>query len=81
MVTETDEITRALEAAQRAWPEETSRARLLARLAMLGSHQLDADNQEAVAARRRRLLHVDRESMRGLFPTGYRTQLRDEWPE
>lgn len=81
MVTETDEIARALEAAQRAWPEETSRARLLGRLALLGSHQLDVDDQEAVAARRRRRLHADRGSMRGLFPTGYRDQLRHEWPE
>lgn len=81
LVTETEELTAALSAAARAWPEESSRARLLARLALLGSQQLDEPSREERLRRRLRALDNPRDSLRGLYPTGYREALRDEWPE
>lgn len=81
LVTETEDLARALTEAQRTWPEETSRSRLLARLALLGSQQLERTAPESVAARRRRVLERGDSRFRGLWPAGYRDQLRDEWPD
>ncbi|WP_256839893.1 hypothetical protein [Ornithinimicrobium faecis] len=80
LVTETDDLTAALAAAEQAWPQETSRARLLTRLALLGSQSLAERGPEARAQRRRDFLGEPRETYRGMFPQGYRETLRDEWP-
>ncbi|MFX0540006.1 hypothetical protein ACQBAT_10760 [Ornithinimicrobium sp. Y1847] len=81
LVTETEELSAALAAAQRAWPEETSRARLLSRLAIQGSQQLPERSVEARARRRLQALDNPPHRLRGLFPPGSREELRDEWPE
>lgn len=80
LVTETDDLAEALTTAEQAWPEETSRARLLTRLALLGGERLAQRSPEARAQRRRALLGQPREGYRGMFPRGYREGLRDEWP-
>lgn len=65
LVTETDELSAALAAAARVWPDETSRSRLLSRLAIAGSLTLtEKSEQERTRPRRRALVHP-RESLRG----------------
>lgn len=80
LVTETDELQAALDLAARAWPEETSRARLMTQLALLGSASLAARDPEERARRRLAFLDQPREAYSGTFPPGYREGLRDEWP-
>jgi hypothetical protein len=76
-VTETDEIARALDAAERRWPGEP-RSRLLVRLIVDGGEKI-AEIDEAVAERRRAAL--SRAGELGIrYPDGYLTALRDEWP-
>ena len=81
LVTETDELAAALATAERAWPEEKSRARLLTRLALLGSETLADHVPEGRTARRLTVLTESGDRYRGLFPKGYRESLRSEWPE
>lgn len=79
LVTETDELAEALDAAAVRWPG-LSRAQLLRRLALEG-HRAAADVQEE--RRRQRIEAVRKYSgiLTGLYPPGYLEQLRDEWPE
>lgn len=80
LVTETEEVEAALAAAARVWPDETSRSRLVARLAVLGAAHLP--DPDVDTRRDRRLAALDRRAGRftRLFPAGYREGLRDEWP-
>jgi len=78
-VTETDEVARALEAAERRWPGEP-RARLIVRLITENGEAVAELNDEEAA---RRLAAV--EALAGTFPglsnPGLRDDLRNEWPE
>lgn len=78
-VTETDEVARALDAAQLRWPSE-SRSRLLVRLIVDNGKAVSEVNEEDAA---RRLKAVDEYAgaFPGLYPDGYLEALRDEWPE
>ena len=80
LVTETEEVEAALAVAARVWPEEPSRSRLLARLAVVGAAHLP--DPDADARRDRRLAVLERRAGRfaGLFPLDCRERLRDEWP-
>jgi hypothetical protein len=76
-VTETDEVARALDAAERRWPGEP-RSRLLVRLIVEGGAKA-AEVDDDVVARRRAALERVREL--GIhYPEGYLAALRDEWP-
>lgn len=77
-VTETDEISRALDAAERRWPGEP-RSRLLVRL-ITENGALVSEVNEGEAARRRASLDVIAGSFAGLYPPGYLDDLRAEWP-
>ena len=74
MITETDAVSEALEAAAARWPGET-RAELLRRLVVEGHGALkasvDADREA-----------VDRTAgvLTGVYGPDYLEQLRDEWP-
>lgn len=77
-ITETDDVARALEAAERRWPGE-SRARLILRLITEnGEAVAELNNDEAA----RRLAAV--EALAGTFPglsdPSLRDALRNEWP-
>lgn len=80
-VTETDEVSRALEAAAKRWPEDRDRpGKLLRRLIAEGHRSLEP----ALAARReKRLAALERLSgaCTGMYEPGYLESLRDEWPE
>lgn len=79
VVTETDELARALDAAAQRWPE-LSRPRLLARLALEGHRAVEAASE---ARRQNRLSAIERFAgvVTGSFGDGYLDELRAEWPE
>ena len=78
-VTETDELTVALNDAAKRWPGE-SRSALLVRLALEGHQVAQAEHDEEA---RRRLTALDR--WKGAFSDGYSpdllAELREDWPE
>lgn len=78
-VTETDELTVALNRAAQRWPGE-SRSALLVRLALQGHHAAQGEQDRAI---RRKVAAIDRWS--GAFSDGYDPEvlgdLRQDWPE
>jgi len=79
VVTETDDLAHALDAAAARWPELT-RPRLLARLALEGHRTLEAGAEQRRSARAaavRRYAGV----AAGSFDDGLLERLRAEWPE
>ncbi|MCL2614540.1 MAG: hypothetical protein FWD95_15110 [Nocardioidaceae bacterium] len=76
-VTETPEVARALEIAERRWPGK-SRGALLAALAEEGAKSVERDDAARREARRREL-----EALAGSFryEAGYLEELRKDWPE
>lgn len=80
MVTETDELSRALDEAAAVWPEMAEhRAQLLLRLVELGVEQFAADQARREAEREA--------TVRGLagrmtetWPADWKKELREEWP-
>ena len=78
-VTETDEVARALDAAERRWPGEP-RSRLLVRL-IVDNGAAVSELNEAESTRRLRALDEMAGSFPGLSRPGWRDELRSEWPE
>lgn len=78
-VTETDELTQALDAAAARWPT-LSRGQVLVQLALEGSR---ADQHARDEGRHRRLeaLGEHRGMLTGTYGPGYLDKLRKEWPE
>ena len=78
LVTETDELARALDAAAERWPG-LSRPQLLVRLALEADV---ADRRARENRRQRRLAAVRRHSgvLTGTYGPDYLAGLRDEWP-
>jgi hypothetical protein len=76
-ITETDEIAKAIAAAERAWPHLADRpAELLRQLILVGGHALvDVDE------RRARAIASTRGALTVAFPPGYLDDLRRDWPE
>lgn len=80
IVTETDAVARALDAAARVWPEDASRrSRLLVRLVEAGHRVVNEQVEDAV---KKRLAVIDAVagSLAGVYGPNYREQLREEWP-
>ena len=77
-VTETDELTAALDLAARRWPT-LSRSQLLARLALEGHHAAQRAQDQR---RQRRLAAIRRHSgmLKGSYGPNYLHDLRQEWP-
>lgn len=78
-ITETDDVTAALDAAAARWPEVRSRRELLLRLVEQGRDVLDRDRDEAVR-RRREALRRTSGALTGAYEPGYLERLRDDWP-
>lgn len=78
LVTETDELAEALDAAAQRWPE-LSRGQLVARLALEGHRAAIAEHhrrrEERVA-----MLRGHTGALTGVYDEGYREHLRTEWP-
>ncbi|GAA1851637.1 hypothetical protein ACFQZV_06325 [Microbacterium koreense] len=81
MVTETDDVARALDAAAREWPDLAGdRPALLRHLIAHGHDRLTASAVEELVRKRAALTTLSG-SMTGEYPTAYRDTLRREWPE
>ena len=81
MVTETDEVARAIDEAARRWPEARgSRARLLLLLIDAGYHAIREERRFESERRRAAILETSG-SLPGIYEQGYLERLRAEWPE
>jgi len=80
VITETEQVARALDDAARRWPHDGgSRGKLLVHLVQEGHRALLADAVGHLAARRE---SIERTSgiLAGTYEPGYLEHLRDEWP-
>jgi hypothetical protein len=79
-ITETDSVARALDDAARRWPTDaTARGRLLLRLLEEGHRVIRAEG-EAERARRQEAVRRTRGALTGVYPRGYLSELRGDWP-
>lgn len=80
VITETDEVAQALDAAAERWPEvRGNRARLLVRLVEAGSRAV-AQREGEAAARRRAAVARTSGALTGLYGPDYLDELRRDWP-
>lgn len=80
LITETDEVARALDDAAKRWPADGhSRAKLLLRLLEEGHRAVVAQREDHVAARREAVARTCG-ALTGVYGAGYLTELREDWP-
>src|SRR5215207_2587921 len=79
MVTETDELAAALDAAAARWPKVGSRRELLLRLVEQGRNAIERERAEETE-RRRAAIRATSGALTGAFEPGYLDRLRDDWP-
>lgn len=81
-ITETPEITRALELARRRWPAlSDSPSRLLRQLIEAGAETIVEPSEESEIEQRLAAARRLAGSLTGTFPEGYLEELRSEWRE
>jgi hypothetical protein len=79
MITETDDVAAALDAAAARWPEVRSRRELLLRLVEQGRDVIERDRAEEIE-RRRAAVRQTSGALTGVYEPGYLDRLRDDWP-
>ena len=79
LITESDEVSRALDDAAKRWPGERSRAKLLVRLAAEG-HRALAGELERTARSRQAAIRRTSGKLTGAYGPDYLAQLRADWP-
>lgn len=80
MITETDEVARALDDAARQWPHDRERrTKLLLDLVREGHRAITADAALTTAARRAAIERTGG-ALTGSYPAGYLDDLRGDWP-
>jgi hypothetical protein len=81
MITETDQITQGLSQAAKQWPELAEQRTLLLRKIIEAG--LEAINLEDAHRAQSRLASVKKiaGSMDGIWPTNWREELAEDWPE
>lgn len=80
MITETDEVERAIDDAAKIWPElRDDRAALLRRIIDRGAEAV-RDGAVAEISERRRAIRETAGMFRGMYPPGEAARLKDEWP-
>jgi hypothetical protein len=80
-ITETDDITNALEIASTAWPDLADKpGALLRRLILLGRNTLAHDYVVADDTRRQ-AIEATSGALAGVFGPSYLADLREDWPE
>ena len=75
MITETEDVAEALDAAAARWPEIGSRRELL-RLVRKGHSAIRREETE----RRRAAIRRTSGALTGAYEAGYLDRLRDDWP-
>jgi len=81
MITETEEIAQAIDAAALMWPDaKKNRAELLRRLIAEAHSSIDARVNDRVEAKRKAILE-GAGKLTGVWPANWRDELRDDWPE
>ena len=81
IITETEEVTRALDDAAKRWPADAhSRSKLLLHLVEEG-HRAVVDLQGQRAAGHREAIRRTAGSLTGVYPPNYLEELRKDWPE
>ena len=81
LITETDQVAKALDDAARRWPESSgSRAKLLVRLIEEGHRALIDANDESRAARLAAIYQTSG-ALTGTYEADYLERLRDDWSE
>ena len=79
MVTETEDLSRALDEAARVWPEMADqRAQLLRRLIDIGMDEFSADVARSKEARQATVRGLAG-TMTGTWPANWRKELLEEW--
>jgi hypothetical protein len=80
-ITQTDEVTQALEDAARRWPEDRERpAKLLLSLLREGRRAIAAEDAQVTADRREAITRAGG-ALTGAYPNGYLGRLRRDWRE
>jgi hypothetical protein len=80
-ITQTDEVTRALEDAARRWPEDRERpGKLLLSLVREGQRAIAVDDERAASERRDAIAGTSG-ALTGTYPKGYLETLRRDWRE
>lgn len=81
LLTQTDDLTIALDTARRRWPEDQERpTALLLHLIDEGRRSIDDERQRWIEARRHAIAHAS-DGLDGVYEDGYLEKLREDWPE
>lgn len=81
LLTESDELSRALEIARRRWPEDRERpTALLLHLIDEGRRAVSDVDRQRIEARRTAIAHAA-SGLEGVYEEGYLATLRADWPE
>jgi len=80
LITESEQVARALDDAARRWPAESgNRAKLLLHLVEEG-HRAVVGQQESVLRDRRNAVARTSGALTGVYGEGYLNELREDWP-
>lgn len=79
-ITESDEIARALRDAARRWPEERDSPRALLQRLVVEGHEALTQRLDSDARARRTAITSTHGALSGVYPNGYLSKLRDDWP-
>jgi hypothetical protein len=80
-ITETDDITNALELARKGWPELADKPGALFRQLILHGRNNLAHDYAAAADTRRQAVEATSGALAGVFGPSYLADLREDWPE
>lgn len=81
LITETDQVSRALTVAAKRWPDESnSRSKLLVRLLEEGRRALDNERDHAEHSRRETVARTSG-ALTGVYAADYLAELREDWPD
>lgn len=79
VITETDEVAEALDAAAARWPEVGSRRELLLLLVAQGRNAIEREQADDVELRRAAIRRTSG-ALTGAYEPEYLERLRDDWP-
>ena len=79
-ITETNDISEALEVARREWPDLANKpGALLRRLILVGRNTL-AHNDSAAVSQREQAIEETSGALAGVYGSDYLKELREDWP-